>query len=221
MSMLLVHAACSCCLSMQHVHFACQCAVYILHVYAPCSCPHAVCPFRVFATAFPCFMSKPSHCMSMLQEHFAWKCYTNMKMNMNIKINIKMKKIKKEKCCMYMLLAHATCHFACPLCMPMLHVRASCPCSMSMYPCFTSMSRLLVHYACSFCTSFCMPMLHFRSSCPCSMPISLCCWSILLIRAACLSCISFLHVHAEGLCLVSMCPCCRSMLSEHVAQART
>ncbi len=57
LSMLLVHAACPCCVSMLLVHAACPCCLSKLHVHASFPCLHAACPWCISVLhfyAFPC-----------------------------------------------------------------------------------------------------------------------------------------------------------------------
>ncbi len=102
-SMLHVHASCSCCFSVLLAHHACPFSMSILHVNATClcflcsCCKYAASPCCM-STEFVTFMSMSSrcmsmlhghaacpHCMSMLHVHAAWTWCMNMKMNMNIK----------------------------------------------------------------------------------------------------------------------------------------
>jgi hypothetical protein len=59
-------------------------------------------------------------------------------------------------------------HFACPFCVPVLHIHNLCPWSMSMS--IFCMSRLLFHVAYPCCTS----LFHVNAVCSCFMSMSQC-----------------------------------------------
>ncbi len=139
--LLLVHAACPFYMSLMHVHvacpcciLACPCCVFMLHVRASCSCCMSV--LHVYTARL--------RCMAML--HVLAVC----------------------SCCMAILQFTA----ACPWYISVLHVQGSCQCSMyKVHPAASPwcMSVQLVHAACTCCISmlnvltafpFCISVLH-------------------------------------------------------------
>jgi hypothetical protein len=114
------------------------------------------------------------------------------------------------QCCSFIM--HV---FACPFCMPMLHVHAiqyvyaSFPCSISMShtTCSCHLSMLLVHVGCLSCTNHaafpCCRLDHGAFPCCMSIVACSCCITVLPVHAttyaACQCCMPMLHAHASKL----------------------
>ncbi len=180
MFLLLIHAACSCYMSVLNfwlqVHAAWAFCVSILHVHA-----------AVYASC-PCCMSLHVHasyaacpCMSILCVHAVCPCGKSV------------------------LHVHASCLLCismfciCPCRMSILHIYVHAAC-----PCITFM--LHIHTACSYCVSMlnvhtvytcCMSLLHGLAACPR-------CMSKLHVNAASPCCLSLVHVRATCTCFMSM-----------------
>ncbi len=128
-SMLIVHVACSCCMSMLNVY-----ALYMLLVYAvshsPCFMsilnvhPRAVCPccksMLLVHAACPCCVYMLGAHVSMLNAHAACSCCTSM-----LLVHA------ARSCCMFVPIIH----HACSCWMPSLHANAACTCFMSCNNC--------------------------------------------------------------------------------------
>ncbi len=177
--MLLVHAACLCCISLLHVHAfyaviaAFLCCMFMQHVHVACQ-----------------------HCMSTLHVHATCPCCTSL-LDVPSCISVLHVKLHVNVVSPHYAMLHV--YAICPrrLPMPMLYqyVLAACPCCMSVLHAF-------IHAACHIldaCSLFIstvhvikmqtwMSMLHVPAA-------SICCISMLHVHTACPCCFSMLHEH--------------------------